>query len=131
MSDQTVGQSPELKSINRVLVVLVLLAVCWTTFGTSVNVSRFGEVLQRLSQMKIPVPGLPLLLLEHQGAFLLIVHVIAATCAWATYRRPDRRSTTYLNVGGIIVLMSWWVLHTTVLYAVTATVIQISIPRNP
>jgi|SRR4051812_44776700 hypothetical protein len=130
-ADSLTSTSRELKSVNRVLATLVVLTAGWALLGTWYNVARYAGVLLRFRQVKVQVPSLPLLLTDYPAVFFVLVIAGTAGCVWRTFRRPDRRSTVYGNVAGIILLFVWWVLHTTVFYTTVAAVIEFSVPTNP
>jgi hypothetical protein len=123
-SHSDVSQSSEFKNVNRVLAGLAVLAAGWTLYGTSCNVTRFVGLYEAFARAKVSLPGLALLAVEHQAAFVLIVLVIAATCAVATVNIPERRSTVYLNVAGITVPLVWWVIQTTAFYITSADILK-------
>ncbi len=123
MSDGSAGHSPALKSVNRTLAGVGFLATGWAVFGTYSNIERFLRIVDGIGT-KLPVPRLTLLAFEHQTAFVVILIAVAATCAYATFRKPERKSTSYLNISGIVVLLAWWVFQTTAFYFTLASTLR-------
>jgi hypothetical protein len=119
------GQS-KIKSANRVLLGLALLAAGWTLYGTTANVSRFWGLTEVFKQVRVPLPGLAVLALEQGIAIDVIVVVIAGTCVFMTFRDPQRIRTIFANVAGIVLPLIWWLLQTSVFYISSAVVLEIS-----
>jgi hypothetical protein len=118
------AQRVNIKSANRVLLVLALLAAGWTLYGTALNVNQFRALIEVFGAVKIMLPGLALLALEQRIAFDIIVGVIAGTCVFMTGRDPERLRTLFANVAGIILPLVWWVLQTTTFYMASAVVLD-------
>ena len=125
MSEDGYSQSPAFKSVNRVLAILVFLAAGWTLMGTHFNLSRLERLEGIFRGVKVQLPGLAILSLQHWMAFDVVLVVIAGTCGYATFRVPDRRKTVFLNVAGIVLPLLWWVLQTICLYAGTSAMVDV------
>jgi len=114
--------SPETSSVNRVLAGLTILATGWTIYGTSTNINRYVALAGSWGSVKIPVAStFPF---ERHVAVTVVLVTLCVTCLYRTYRNPERRSTIYLNVAGIVVPLLWWIFQTTVFYISVSSILS-------
>jgi hypothetical protein len=113
---------PETNSLNRVLAGLTILATGWTIYGTSTNINRFLAITDSWGSAKMPVHStFPI---ERHAAVAAVLVTLCVTCLYRAYRKPDQRSTIYLNVAGIVVPLLWWILQTTMFYISVSSVLS-------
>ncbi len=118
------GQSSDLRFVNRVLAGLAILSTGWSIYGTFSNVNRFRSLENVFRGVKIPLPGLALLALEYQQALAAVLFTVCASCLYETYRRPEQRRTSYLNMIGILLPLLWWILQTTTFFLTCTALVE-------
>ncbi len=101
------SRSPAFKSVNAVLVLLAVLAMGWSIYGTLCNIRRLPVNLSRFPSSE---------LIGRYEAIAALLVTLCGTCIYRTVRASDRKSTVYLNVVGMLVPLLWWILHTTAFY---------------
>ena len=117
-----VAASPETRSVNRVLAGLTIIATGWAIYGTSTNINRYLALAGTWGSVKIPVDStFPF---ERHAAVAAVLVTLCVTCLYRTCRKPDRRSTIYLNVAGIVVPLLWWIFQTTVFYVSVSSILS-------
>ena len=118
------GPAAAFRKANRIPAALAVLAAGWTIFGTSSNLGFFLSLEEVFGGSKVPLPGLTLLFLANQPALTVLNLVIAATCVFGTFRKPDRPGTFYLNTAGIVVPLMCWILQTTTLFITETSILR-------
>jgi len=105
---------PEIQRVNRVLMVVAILSLGWSMYGTVRNMQRYWELQMSMGgRIGSPSPVPPY---ERYAAVFLLLATLGGTCLYRTRRAPDRPATVYLNVAGIVVPLLWWIFHTTAFY---------------
>lgn len=70
---------------------LAAVLVCWRL---AVDLPKFGEVFK---QVKVPIPGITLLVLQTRGPVAVLFLLLAGFCIWATRSRGEKRFTIVFN----------------------------------
>jgi hypothetical protein len=122
--DAVRGPASDNKSFNRVLAALATLSTGWTIYGTSSNVNQFLSLEEVFRSTKVMLPGLTVLAIEQQQALAAVMFTLCAVCLYETYRRGEKRRTSYLNLGGILVPLLWWILQTTSFFITESVILR-------
>lgn len=97
----------EFKRVNRVLAALTILSTGWALYGTFWTIRRYLGMPRPFNS---PFP------IERHETVAAVLVTLCVTCLYRTGRAPDRSSTVYLNVAGVVVPLAWWILLTSVFY---------------
>ena len=80
--------------LNVGLVTVAVVSAAAAAWRSFLDVPRFEQVFR---QVKVPVPGLTLLVFQTHLVVAAILFVGALTCIWLTRKRSRERSTIIMN----------------------------------